>query len=152
MKMLSRSFILLMVWLSSANIILAQQSPVINHVALSVTNLKRSAGFYSKIVGLDSIPEPFKDGRHAWFSIGTAISLHLIEDAPVVKEYYKNSHLCLSTSNLAAFIGKLKKEKIEFENVKGVKGEVTVRVDGVQQIYFRDPDGYWIEMNDAIRK
>jgi lactoylglutathione lyase len=26
---------------------------------------------------------------------------------------------------------------------------ITTRVDGVKQIYFKDPDGYWIEINDA---
>ena len=132
-----------------ANFAEAQKAPVINHVAISVTNLKRSINFYSSVVGLDSIPEPFKDGKHAWFILGEKISLHIIEDAPEIKSYFKNAHLCLSTSNLAAFIDKLKKQNIEFENVKGAKGELTTRIDGVQQIYFRDPDGYWIEMNNA---
>jgi len=25
---------------------------------------------------------------------------------------------------------------------------VQLRPDGIQQIYFQDPDGYWIEVND----
>lgn len=129
--------------------VIAQKAPSINHLALSVINLKQSVLFYAKVIALDSIPEPFKDGKHAWFSIGDNISLHLIEDAPAVKTYYKNSHLCFSTLNLAAFIEKLKRNGIEYENVMGAKGAITKRVDGVQQIYFRDPDGYWIEMNDA---
>jgi lactoylglutathione lyase len=137
--------------LAFINTVTAQKSPAINHLALSVTDLKRSVNFYSDIIGLDSIPEPFKDGRHAWFSIGENISLHLIEDAPATKTYYKNSHLCLSTANLASFIERLKQRGVEFENVKGTKGEFTTRVDGVKQIYFRDPDGYWIEMNDAAK-
>jgi lactoylglutathione lyase len=31
----------------------------------------------------------------------------------------------------------------------GEKMAITNRVDGVKQIYFKDPDGYWIEINDA---
>jgi len=27
--------------------------------------------------------------------------------------------------------------------------KVTNRVDGVHQIYLKDPDGYWLEINDA---
>jgi lactoylglutathione lyase len=135
--------------MANANTVTAQKSPTINHVAISVTDLKRSVSFYSNIIGLDSMPEPFKDGKHAWFSIGENISLHIIEDAPAAKTYFKNSHLCLSTANLASFIARLNKQVVEFENVKGTKGEVTTRVDGVQQIYLRDPDGYWIEINDA---
>jgi lactoylglutathione lyase len=43
----------------------------------------------------------------------------------------------------------LEKNKIEYENWAGQKMTVTTRVDGVKQIYFKDPDGYWIEINDA---
>lgn len=28
------------------------------------------------------------------------------------------------------------------------EGKVTLRSDGEHQIYFQDPDGYWIEVND----
>jgi lactoylglutathione lyase len=34
------------------------------------------------VIGLDSIPEPFRDGKHVWFSIGPKSHLHLIQDAP----------------------------------------------------------------------
>jgi lactoylglutathione lyase len=149
MKKLYCCLLVCFISIAYINSVTAQSTPVINHIAISVTDLKQSVSFYSKITGLDSIPEPFKDGKHAWFSIGENISLHIIEDAPATKSYYKNSHLCLSTVNLASFIERLKQNGIDFENVKGVKGEVTTRVDGVKQIYFRDPDGYWIEMNDA---
>lgn len=149
MKKLTCSLALFVLLFMIGSAVFAQKAPRINHLALSVINLKQSVHFYAHIIGLDSIPEPFKDGKHAWFSIGDNISLHLIEDAPAIRTYYKNSHLCFSTLNLPAFIEKLKSNGVEFENVKGAKGEVTKRVDGIQQIYFRDPDGYWIEMNDA---
>ena len=45
-------------------------SPTLNHIALYVTNLKTSTAFYQQIVQLDTIPEPFHDGKHTWFSIG----------------------------------------------------------------------------------
>ena len=43
----------------------------------------------------------------------------------------------------------LDSNKIEYENWAGQKMQVTKRVDGVYQIYFKDPDGFWIEINDA---
>jgi lactoylglutathione lyase len=43
----------------------------------------------------------------------------------------------------------LKKANIPFEDWAGKSGAITLRVDGVKQIYFQDPDGYWIEINDA---
>lgn len=32
------------------------------------------------------------------------------------------------------------------------KREIQTRPDGVQQIFVQDPDGYWIEINDALKK
>jgi len=51
--------------------------------------------------------------------------------------------------SVEAFIPGLKKNNIPYENWAGEKSDVTLRVDGVKQIYFQDPDGYWIEINDA---
>ena len=45
--------------------------PEVDHVALHVYDLQRSAAFYEKVMTLERLPEPFKDGRHAWFRIGT---------------------------------------------------------------------------------
>jgi lactoylglutathione lyase len=47
------------------------------------------------------------------------------------------------------FIAVLNKNHVPFENWAGEKSGFTSRVDGVKQIYFKDPDGYWIEVNDA---
>ena len=125
------------------------QKARLNHIALYVTDLKTSTAFYQHIVGLDTIPEPFHDGRHTWFSIGPKSHLHLIQGAISKTEHEKNTHLCFSVPSVEAFIPVLKKNKITYENWAGEKSAVTNRVDGVKQIYFRDPDGYWLEINDA---
>jgi len=121
----------------------------LNHIAIYVTNLQQSAAFYRDIIGLDSIPEPFKIGKHAWFKIGPAMALHVIAAAPEKKVYYKNNHICFSVSDMDAFIARLNTAGIVYEDVSGKTGAITTRVDGVQQIWFRDPDGYWIEVNNA---
>jgi len=125
------------------------QGPVINHIAQYVVDLQTSTRFYHDIIGLDTIPEPFHDGRHAWFSIGYKAHLHIISGAKEKKEHDKNTHLCFSVASVSVFLQVLAKHKIEFENWAGEKNAVTTRVDGVKQIYFKDPDGYWIEINDA---
>lgn len=122
---------------------------VINHIAVYVTDLARSTGFYRDIIGLDTIPEPFHDGRHTWFSIGANAHLHLIQGAKSVTVHDKNSHLCFSVPSVTGFIKVLDQNHISYENWLGEKQAVTNRVDGVKQIYFTDPDGYWIEINDA---
>ncbi|MBL7737804.1 MAG: VOC family protein [Chitinophagaceae bacterium] len=121
----------------------------LNHIALYVTDLTTSTAFYRDIIGLDTIPEPFHDGRHTWFSIGPKSHLHLIQGLKTRTGQEKNTHLCFSVASVEAFIPLLTKHKVAYENWAGEKNAVTNRVDGVKQIYFRDPDGYWIEINDA---
>ncbi|MEI9955877.1 MAG: hypothetical protein WDM90_06100 [Ferruginibacter sp.] len=61
----------------------------------------------------------------------------------------KNIHLCFTVASVETFIKVLEQNKIAYENWAGDKMTVTKRVDGVKQIYFKDPDGYWLEINDA---
>jgi lactoylglutathione lyase len=121
----------------------------LNHIAIYVVNLQTSTAFYRDIIGLDTIPEPFHDGRHTWFSIGPQSHLHVISGAVAPTAHDKNAHLCFSVSSVADFIPILNKNNIEYENWAGQKKSVQLRVDGVKQIWFKDPDGYWIEINDA---
>lgn len=132
-----------------ASIGVAAESPRFNHVAFHVVDLKTSADFYRDIVGLKEIPEPFHDGKHAWFEIGPKIALHVISGAaaPLPKE--KRNHLCLSVPSMEVFTGRLEKHKVPYEDLAGKKSAVTRRPDGVHQIYFQDPDGNWVEINDA---
>ena len=133
----------------SQNAISQIKSPRINHIAFSVLELKRSTNFYTKIVHLDTIPEPFHDGRHTWLAIGDVSHLHLIQNPGPIITPSKNTHLCFTTASVDAFVEVLKKANIPFEDWAGKSGAITLRVDGVKQIYFQDPDGYWIEINDA---
>jgi lactoylglutathione lyase len=149
MKKISIAAILLPVFLIVSQSVFSQSKASLNHIALYVTDLKTNTAFYQNIVGLDTIPEPFHDGRHTWFSVGPKSHLHLIQGAKSKTEHEKNTHLCFSVASVEAFIPVLKKNNIEYENWAGEKNAVTNRVDGVKQIYFRDPDGYWLEINDA---
>ena len=124
------------------------QTPVLNHIAVYVNNLEVSTKFYESVVGLTQIAEPFKDGRHTWFTLGNAGQLHIISGAEKGIKLEKNSHLCFSVKSIDEFISVLNRNTIKFENWKGEPKAVTVRVDGVKQIYFQDPDGYWIEINN----
>ena len=123
-------------------------TPSLNHVAVYVFDLKKSTDFYKDIIGVTLIPEPFHDGKHSWFKIGEHSQLHLIEGAKAVTAHEKNSHLCFSVAAMDGFIASLTKNNIPFENAKGDANAVTMRPDGVKQIYFKDPDGYWIEVNN----
>ncbi|HEX7846054.1 MAG TPA: VOC family protein [Chitinophagaceae bacterium] len=142
------------VYLLLVTMMASAQSPKasLNHVALYVVDLKTSTAFYQDIIGLDTIPEPFHDGRHTWFSIGPKTHLHIIQGAKEKKEREKNTHLCFTVPSVTDFAKRLEKHNLEYENLAGEKNTITKRVDGVQQIYFKDPDGFWIEINDAREK
>ncbi len=125
-----------------------QPAVTLNHIAVYVKNLEKSTDFYKKVLKLSEIPEPFHDGRHTWFSIGSHSQLHLIQGAKEITEHDKNSHLCFSVKSVDNFVATLDKFNIDRINWAGDSKEPTLRVDGIKQIYFRDPDGYWIEVND----
>ena len=127
------------------------QPPVLNHIAHYVSDLGKSTYFDQQVMGLDTIPEPFHDGKHTWLAVGPKSHLHLIAGAQAPTLHDKNSHLCFSVPSVDAFVSKLKKNGIPYEDWPGTPGAVTTRVDGVKQIYFKDPDGFWIEINDATK-
>ena len=121
----------------------------INHIAIAVTDLEESESFYRDVIGLKQIPEPFGLGMHAWFQIGDS-QLHIIRGATERREHNKYNHLCFSITDMDQFIDRLNSHGVQYSDWELNPGEITVRVDGVRQIYFTDPDGYWIEINDDI--
>lgn len=121
----------------------------IDHTTLIVNDLKTTGDFYASVIGLKEIDHPTKDPGFRWFSLTGNTQLHLIYKNDVEMNKYKSSHICLSTQKLNDFIAHLQNNNISFEDWPGEKNAITLRADGVRQIYFTDPEGYWIEINDA---
>ncbi|MEX0646354.1 MAG: VOC family protein [Balneolaceae bacterium] len=122
----------------------------INHIAVYVEDLEESGRFYEQVIGIEEIDEPFNDGLHLWYDVGGGASLHLIEreepwSTPAVD---KTNHLCFSVPDMDRIIANLDEYSIPFEDWPGNAGEVTIRPDGIRQIYLKDPSGYWLEIND----
>jgi len=132
----------------SVNHMLQNKKPILNHAALSVVNLQKSTSFYADILQLEVIPEPFKDGKHSWSRIGEHSQLHVIEASKGIIEHDKSTHLCFSVTSIEEMIERLEKNKIDYGNWIGDSKKPTVRPDGVKQIFLKDPDGYWIEINN----
>ncbi len=124
-------------------------SAVFNHLAIYVVDMGKSGDFYMNTIGLDSIPEPFHDGKHIWLKTGPGSSLHIIAGAETAKQYFKNNHICFSVASVELFTEKLKKKGIQFEDLSSNKNVFSTRPDGVKQLWLQDPDGYWVEINDA---
>jgi lactoylglutathione lyase len=124
----------------------------LNHIAVYVSSLEKSGKFYQDMLSLVKIEEPFKDGKHIWFTLGPAGQLHLISGLKGKVAFDKNEHLCFSVPSIDKFIARLNDSKIEYTNWPGTEKAPTVRVDGVKQVYFQDPDGHWLEVNDDNSK
>lgn len=151
---MKKSIVLVLMIAGSIGLMPSQASaqkvkPSLNHIALYVVDLKTSTEFYRDFLGLDTIPEPFHDGKHTWFAIGPKSHLHIIQGAKQIINKEINSHLCFTVPNVDEYVAKVTKANIPYVNAAGEPNKVTIRVDGVKQIYFQDPDKNWVEINDA---
>jgi lactoylglutathione lyase len=120
-----------------------------NHLALSVKDVDRSAVFYTHVLGLQEITNKTKMEGIRWFSLGEGKELHLIALLKENVTINKAVHFALTTSNFDAFIKTLDSMNIVYSDWPGTSGKINMRADGIRQIYFQDPDGYWIEVNSV---
>lgn len=119
-----------------------------DHFAILVQDLEQSSNFYLHIMGLEEIENKTEQPHIRWFSMGTKAALHVIEDKNYKVADVKGVHLALYTDNLDGFITHLRENNVYFENWPGVENTTNDRPDGVRQIYLKDPNGYWIEVNE----
>jgi lactoylglutathione lyase len=121
-----------------------------DHYTVAVSNLKKSVSFYSEVLMLNEIENKTVKSNVRWFSIGNSQELHVVEGKSKGIKTNIGLHLAFRVNDLNSFVDHLKKHGISVYNSKGVEGETTLRPDGIRQVYFQDPDEYWIEVNDAL--
>ncbi len=123
--------------------------PSFDHYAILVEDLAVSARFYRDVVGLPEIYDGTEKDNIRWFDLGNGSALHIIQADRSAIATAKPVHLCMSVSNFDGYVESLRTNGVDFEDWPGNPMVSNVRPDGVRQVYFQDPDGYWLELNDA---
>jgi len=151
-----RTIKFLMFFLTLTGVIWAQETGKVtltfNHLALSVSDVDRSAEFYKDVLGLEEITNRTKMEGIRWFSLNEGKELHLIS---VIKEKVtinKAVHFALTTPDFDNFVIIFESKDIKYSDWLGTEGKINIRADGIKQIFFQDPEGYWIEVNSVAQK
>ena len=121
---------------------------VFDHAALHVADLDRSVAFYQRLFGVEEIEAPGDPAVIRWLSLGGGDQLHLIDYGDGLVEPTKAVHFALGVSDFDALVARVEDLGVPYSDWPGMAGAVSLRPDGVRQIYVQDPDGYWIEVND----
>jgi len=121
-----------------------------NHIALSVKDVNESIEFYQKVLHLKEIKNTASNSKTRWLSLNEGKQLHLIPRPNAEIKINKAVHFALSTSNISSFIDSLNEFQIDYSDWKDTPNKDYIRKDGIKQIYFQDPNGYWIEINEDV--
>ena len=120
-----------------------------NHQALLVNDLNKSGNFYKDILGLEEISVGASQSPpKRWFKIKGGMEIHLISSKKNLKPIPKGVHMAFSVEKFDLFIDNLTKNQVKYSNWIGNENQVQIRKDGYKQIFFQDPQGYWLEVNN----
>lgn len=112
----------------------------LDHVALHVADVEVSSKFYGEVLQLPAMQRPDFDFPGAWFRFGETQELHLIGDRTAeVQSHNRGTHFALKVDDMDAWEEQLKSQGVEYFPRK-------FRPDGAQQIFFKDPDGHFVEL------
>lgn len=124
-------------------------SLTLDHFALSVKDVDQAAKFYKEVLHLKEITNKTKNDEIRWLSLGDGKELHLVSSIEGEIQINKAVHLALATTDFDKIIDILDNKGIEYSDWPGTPYKTNTRTDGIKQVYFQDPDGYWIEVNSV---
>ena len=113
-----------------------------NHLSLHVSDLEKSSHFYGTILGMEEVIRPNFSFPGKWYKIDNKTLLHLIGG----KEYETRSsnrgnHFAFAVKDARVVEQELREKGVEIVSHK-------IRVDGVRQLFVKDPDGYYVEFSE----
>lgn len=115
----------------------------IDHHSVIVSDIETSRHFYADILGLEQMARPEMAFDGLWFKVGDQ-AIHClclknpdpVDDRP--QHGGRDRHVCLKGSNINQLADKLEQHYIEYTRSRS----------GRKAIFFRDPDGNAIEVQE----
>ena len=114
---------------------------MLHHVSRQTRKLEETRKFYVDVLGFREVPRPNMNFAGAWL-YGAGIQIHLIDeplDAPPSTINSKENHIAFKVTDMDAAEAALKEQGIAYK--RNIAPER--RSD---QIFFRDPEGWLIEL------
>ena len=121
-----------------------------NHIALSVKDVEASVYFYQEVFKFEEIENTASTSNTRWLSLGKGRQLHLIPRPDAEIKTNKAVHFALATTDVTSFIRHLDALGIDYSDWRDTPKKDYIRKDGIRQVYFQDPDGYWVEVNNDV--
>ncbi len=106
---------------------------------------------FSNLLKFQEITNRTKNEAIRWFSLGDGKELHLISTLKEPVVVNRAVHLAMTTLDFDAFIEMLIKANVDYSDWSGIPNKINIRADGIKQIFFQDPDGYWLEVNSIAQ-
>jgi catechol 2,3-dioxygenase-like lactoylglutathione lyase family enzyme len=114
----------------------------LNHIALMTRRLDESKAFWTRVMGFRELARPNFNFRGAWL-LGHGLIIHLLENPkagdPSADIQTRENHLALHTADLARVEQLLAAHGVRYR-------KNTIADTGIQQLFFQDPDGNFIEV------
>jgi glyoxylase I family protein len=119
----------------------------IDHVAVSVKDVDKSRDFYSRILSLPEIPRPNFNFPGVWYKLGE-VMIHVIQKDDT-HDSANRANLSAQDAHFAFFVESVEElnaiiQKVESEGIPWY--ELENAPSGLRQVFFKDPDGYTIEI------
>jgi len=148
---MKKEIVILTLFLFSISSIAQTFSMELEHISIIVKNVEKSEEFYKNILHLKELPTPWGENTPlpaVFFDLGNKRELHVTEYNSEIK-LHKFIHFAFAVNDFDVYLQFLNENGIEYGEFSEKNMKFQTRIDGVRQIYFQDPDGYWIEVNDA---